>query len=301
MPCFHPLHGYYAKGGGRIVFGPSQGHTDRPMTIPCGNCLGCRLDRARDWSIRAMHEASQHPLNTFVTLTYATENLPENNSLDHRDFQLFMKTLRNRADKPMRFLMCGEYGPETERPHYHAIIFGLHFHDRKEWKLINGNMHYTSSSLDDAWKLGHASCTDLTVQAAGYVARYVMKKQTGEKGRDLYDNQGRKAPYLQMSRGGGPRKDGTKNPGGIGTRWFEKYASDIYPCDFVVFEGKKYAVPKFYDGLLKKHDPDALERLKHRRIARASRNSADTTPERLAVRKQVLIGKTKALTRGNPQ
>jgi len=86
MPCYYPIKGYKSKkrepsGKRKIVFYAHQGLVDMPVTIPCGRCVGCRLERSRQWAMRCMHEASLHEENIFITLTYNPENLPEGNTL----------------------------------------------------------------------------------------------------------------------------------------------------------------------------------------------------------------------------
>ena len=112
MPCYHPLQGYRSRADGKtIVFNPRDGWVDRPLNIPCGQCIGCRLDRSRDWATRCVHEASLHENNSFITLTYNNENLPEDRSLHKKDFQDFMKRLRKKFhNKKIRYYHCGEYG-----------------------------------------------------------------------------------------------------------------------------------------------------------------------------------------------
>lgn len=146
MPCYHPLKAYRAPGGG-VAFNVRDGYADLPVDLPCGQCAGCRWTKAKDWSLRCVHEAQLHSRNCFITLTYNDEHLPENESLDVEHWQLFAKKLRHRFGK-FRFLHCGEYG-ELGRPHYHALLFGLDFgHDRIKLKKKDGNELFTSESLD---------------------------------------------------------------------------------------------------------------------------------------------------------
>ena len=77
-----------------------------------------------------MHEASMHMFNSFVTLTYDDDHLPEYNSLNYKHFQDFMKRLRKSHNR-VRFYMCGEYGEDFSRPHYHALLFNCFFPDKK--------------------------------------------------------------------------------------------------------------------------------------------------------------------------
>lgn len=92
----------------------------------CGQCMPCRLNKRRVWAHRIMLEAYQYEHNAFVTLTYAPEKLPENGSLVPEHVQSWLKRLRARvAPSKFRFFLVGEYGDESERPHYHAALFGF--------------------------------------------------------------------------------------------------------------------------------------------------------------------------------
>ena len=123
-----------------------------------------------------MHEAQSHLHNSFLTLTYSDQHLPENGGLRFRDYQFFMKRLRKLFPRA-RFYMCGEYVDQTKRPHYHAALFGPHFPDLIPlYKTGSGSMIYSSETLSKLWPLGHASLGELTRDSAAYIARYVMKK-----------------------------------------------------------------------------------------------------------------------------
>ena len=136
MPCYRPIKGYRSRrlnaetGKRPVVFNPRDGFYDQPVDLPCGQCIGCRLERSRQWAIRCVHEASLHERNCFITLTYRDECLPTNGSLDLDAFQKFMKRLRRRFGEGVRFFHCGEYGENFGRPHYHAILFNLDFSDK---------------------------------------------------------------------------------------------------------------------------------------------------------------------------
>lgn len=145
------------------------------------------MDRAKAWAIRCTHEASLHPFNCYLTLTYSDDKLPPDGSLNYRDFQLFMKRFRKMfPNDTIRFYMCGEYGDKTERPHYHALIFGFDFPDKTLLKVSRGNSLFVSKTLDSLWGLGHCFIGAVSFQSAAYVARYVMKKQTGKNATDFY-------------------------------------------------------------------------------------------------------------------
>jgi hypothetical protein len=103
---------------------------DGTLELPCGQCIGCRLERSRQWAMRCLHESSLYDRNAFVTLTYDDEHLPPGGSLNYPDFQRFMKRLRKNSKSPIRFYMGGEYGESTLRPHFHVCLFGYDFPDK---------------------------------------------------------------------------------------------------------------------------------------------------------------------------
>ena len=140
MPCYNPLKGYRsrtlnASGKRSIVFNLREGYVDQPIEVPCGQCIGCRLERSRQWAVRCVHEASLYKNNCFVTLTYSDDKLPSDGSLHFDHFQKFMKRLRRfYDDSRIRFFHCGEYGEQYSRPHYHCCLFNFDFVDKKFWK-----------------------------------------------------------------------------------------------------------------------------------------------------------------------
>lgn len=235
-----------------------------------------------------MHEARCWEDNCVLTLTYDDDHLPSDGSLHYRrDFVPFMKRLRRRFQpRTIRFFCAGEYGDDLGRPHFHVVLFNFAFlNDRTPWaKSKTGYQVWRSVTLESLWKFGNSDIHDLTPEFANYVARYVVKKVTGDKADEHYRTvdveTGEitwKVPELcQMSR----------RPG-IGSRWFERFHQDVFPHDRVVSRGVRKKVPRYYDKLFKKMDPDLLEELKEGRESRARLRFADNTPERLAVREHV--------------
>lgn len=268
------------------------------IEIACGQCIGCRLERSRQWAIRCMHEAQLHDENSFITLTFSPEALASRDnpmSLDVRDYQLFMKRLRKRfPDKKIRFFHCGEYGEKYYRPHYHACLFGLDFPDKELFKVVNGNRLYTSCILSDLWPFGFSTIGDVTFESAAYVARYIMKKVTGDDSEKHYtridEDTGEiysvKPEYTTMSR----------RPG-IASGWIEKYTSDVYPSDEVVIRGKKMRPPRFYDKYLELTRPYEFDYIKYLRSENGLKHSADNTRERLDVREKVKLSQISKLPR----
>lgn len=288
MPCYTPLTGYYSADVGSsgkrgITFIRSASFSGVPLRLPCGQCIGCRLERSRQWAVRCMHERQLHAENVFVTLTY--EDVPEGNTLVKRDLQLFMKRLRKKYGAGVRFYACGEYGDTTYRPHYHAILFNHWFDDRKFFKRgkRDGEVIFTSAKLDDIWGLGQCTLGDVTFDSAAYVARYVVKKITGPDAWQAYqwvDASGvihdRVPEFTNMSR----------RPG-IGSGWFAKFGNHSYAHDSVVMNGVEMRPPRFYDTRYELLDSDRLSMLKLARRRKAMKRREDNTPDRRRVREYV--------------
>lgn len=295
MPCTSPLKGYQSRernpsGKRSIVFSYRDGYSDLPITVPCGQCIGCRIDRSRMWAVRCVHEASLHERNCFVTLTYDDSHLPSDMSVSVRPLQKFMKRLRKRFGSGIRFFACGEYGENTFRPHYHLILFNFDFPDKVFFKMSGKNRLYTSDSLSSIWPQGHCLIGDVTFESAAYVARYIVKKVTGDLADShyrwiasdgvVYD---RKPEFITMSR----------RPG-IAADWVRQYGSDVYPSDFVVVNGQKVKVPRFYDSKL---DIEDLHSLKASRKLRAKDHLDDQSDSRLLVKSKVNAARLKKLPR----
>jgi hypothetical protein len=289
MACFNPLRGWRSKavnpsGKRSIVFDRSRGYEDLPVEVPCGQCVGCRLERSRVWAIRCVHEASLYDDNCFITLTYADENLPENNSLDKSAFPKFMKRLRKRfPNLAIRYFMCGEYGEKFTRPHYHACLFNFDFADKSLWSVKNGIRLYTSPTLSELWPFGYSIIGDVTFDSAAYVARYIMKKITGEKAQEHYGDL--QPEFCTMSR----------RPG-LGKGWYDKYSNDLFPHDRTIINGKEVTVPKFYRQLHELDQPKVAFLLKTIRKKLAV-ESDDNTIRRLRDREVCLKARLKSLTR----
>jgi hypothetical protein len=184
MACYKPLTAYQCADRSIIWREIPGADVVRTLSLPCGQCVGCRLERSRQWAVRCMHEAQMHTSNCFITLTYAPEFIREAKdlSLNYEHFQLFMKRLRKRfTGKTIRFYMAGEYGELRDRPHFHACIFGLDFEDKKFLKRTEtGSILYTSKILEELWPYGYSSIGDVNFESAAYVARYIMKKVNGK-------------------------------------------------------------------------------------------------------------------------
>lgn len=287
MACYHPIHGY-RQPSGKIRF-PSAGtftQVEGEISVPCGRCWGCRLDRSRQWAVRIMHETQMHENSCFITLTYNDRHLPPGHTLQKKDWTLFAKKLRNRAGQ-FRFYMAGEYGEDHGRPHLHAILWGLDFkHDRYYWRTSKKGFQLDRSpQLEKIWGKGFCEIGEVTFASAAYVARYIMKKVNGAPAEKHYE--GRLPEFTNMSR-----------DKGIGNSWFKKFGSDVFPRDEVIVNGARCSPPKYYDRLLEAVDPELLVNLKESREIYGKSRAFDNTPARLAKKEGVALFKGKQLKRG---
>jgi len=286
MTCYHPITlkkgPNYARGTGQIV--------------NCGRCIGCRLEYARQWAVRILHESSLYENNSFLTLTYRESCLTygkERPTLVPSDLSNFWKRLRKKLsvqgrdlnEQPIRYFACGEYGDKRNRPHYHACLFGLYPHDAKLYSVKNGNRVYSSDFLDSVWKLGDVRFGDVTFESASYVARYIMKKHVG-KDSGYYEDEGIEPEFTRMS----------LRPG-IGADWFSKYASSVFPNDRVISRGHQAPPPRYYLQLLEKWDPIYAEAIKAQRQGASKQRDTFLTAKRLAVKERVKKSRVKDLTR----
>ena len=295
MACFHPLVAYRSADGS-ISF-VDRGKGDQ-LLLSCGQCIGCRLERSRQWATRCVHEASLYDDNCFITLTYNNDNVPIDGGLNYSHFQLFMKRLRKRfPNDTIRFYMCGEYGENYGRPHYHACLFGFNFPDRVlHSRTGSGFFIYTSRILESLWSYGFSSVADFSFESAAYVARYVMKKITGQAAKRHYEVldemtgeiYNRSPEFCRMS----------LKPG-IGARWWDKFGqSDVVPRDKVVINGVESTVPRYYDKLLRRYNFLQYDDAKTRRAFDNYQRRADNTDARLAVKEQVVKARLSKLFRG---
>lgn len=276
-----------------MAFSPSR-TASRPLQLPCGQCIGCRIEKSRQWALRCVHEASMHDDNAFITLTYDDEHLPWDGSLNKDHFQKFMKRLRfQERHKTVRYFHCGEYGEQLRRPHYHALLFNHDFTDKDKWTETDGIITYTSDNLAKLWPFGFSTVGQVTFETAAYCARYVTKKQTGKAAKDHYwrvldtDLQVELEPeYATMS----------LKPA-IGKTWFDEYRDDCFPSDYITQKGKKLRVPRYYDKLLAQHNEFDLKHIKEQRRIKADRWQHENTPKRLAARERCTTARLETLRR----
>lgn len=248
MACYYPTPALHDPASGATTLWPPVG--DANTELPCGTCIGCKTDRALDWARRAQHEASCWPHNSFLTLTYRDEELPSD-GLVPQHLQAFIKRLRQRhyrADRgllrvagQLRYLACGEYGDQTQRPHYHLCLFNCGFADTYR---VAADL-YESPLLNELWPYGNHRLGELTPASANYVAQYTLKKI----GATMCDADGVviPSPFLRAS---------TKPA--IGAFWLSKFYRDV-THGYLVYDGTPGRVPRTYIRWLEKHQPQLAE------------------------------------------
>lgn len=275
MACFSPLEAFRKPGQKQLIFNGTAQQYGVPLKIPCGQCIGCKLERSRQWAMRCVHESQLSADNMFITLTYDDAHLHPNHSLVPQHLTDFHKRLHNRLlrsrGQGIRYFACGEYGESTRRPHYHTLIFNYWFPDaRHHGTSKSGERLYVSSELTSLWPYGYSNFGTVTFESAAYVARYCVKKLDG-----ILIMSDRVPEYGVMSR----------RPG-IGAEWYAKYRKQTVDHDSVVLRNREMQPPKFYDKKLEAVDKATFDRVKKRR-SRKKRNLNEQTRERLRVREKV--------------
>ena len=283
MACYYPLEAWRSKDGG-ITFELANANPDYPVMLPCGGCIGCRLDKSNEWALRCVHEAQFHSDSCFVTLTYDNDHLPHNESLIKAHICTFMKSLKQKLWREkkikIRYFGGGEYGTNQQgvlnpytgkvqlgRPHYHAIIFGWNPDDKVPYKYeskknCEGYWTYTSETLNKVWNKGHCVLGDLTFKSARYTAGYIMKKVGGEMADQHY--------YKVLPRTGElvrviPEFSTMSLKPGIGYEWFKRYKDDCRK-GYIYHDGHKIAIPEYYVQKLGEEDPSAANKLRKLRL-----------------------------------
>jgi hypothetical protein len=315
VPCYHPLSAWQTSDGQVVFVERSRFDIVKSLQLACGQCVGCRLEKSRQWAMRCLHEAKMHEKSCFITLTFApfswyhargrVDSYKEKKyeydmqdsalNLHYQQFQLFMKRLRKKYGSGIRFYMCGEYGEKFGRPHFHAAIFGHDFSDKYEPKRTDsGSFVYRSRELEKLWDYGFSSVGEVTFESAAYIARYIMKKITGDLAKHHYQ-------FVDTTSGEiikrVPEFNKMSLKPGIGADWLEKWKDDVYPHDYVIINGKKVKPPKFYDLKFKKSNPYEWEEVEFSREKKAKENFGDNTDSRLLVKETIARKRIEMLKR----
>lgn len=305
MPCNFPIQAYRSgkvgpNGKKTVVFDSKKGNIHTAFEVPCGKCIGCRLDHSRMWAMRCSLEASMHEKNSFVTLNYSDENKTQlglqkgvsknpfryGKEVEYvlaptvkEDLQNFIKKLRHRKPE-VRYYACSEYGEfgPGHHPHYHICLFGVDFNYSGvvPHQDPKGETLYKSDELSELWPHGYHSIGEVNAKTAGYTARYCTKKINGETYRshyyvvDRFTGRRTEVPTEQAYMSRRP---------GIGASWYDKYWKDLRK-DYINVEGKIYSIPRFYKERIEKEHPEIHKRNQRRRKIERHKREKDNTPDR---------------------
>ena len=254
------------------------------LTVPCGNCAGCRKQRSIEWGIRCYHESKLHEQNSFVTLSYDRKHLPANYMLNHKHFQDFMKRLRKNTGLKIRYLMCGEYGEQKGRCHYHALLFGIDFPDMYFWKSGKYGHHiYRSETLEKIWGKGECPIGEVTFASSQYVAKYINKPQF------VMNALLKKEDFIQ------PYNQSSRRPG-LGIGYLEKHFNEFYKIDAIVIDGNKYSIPRAYDKWMQNNCPWMLKEAKRKRAKASFKEDKNTDYDRkldIRLARETILSNTK--------
>lgn len=283
MSCYHPLVGwptgeisekgkplYHIEGRGKLsaMVDPQSFLADNPdaVLIPCGRCVGCRLDYSRKWADRMMLELAVQKKAIFVTLTYNDDNVPiiyddadfpVCMTLRKKDVQDWMKRVRRHYDsRTLRFYLAGEYGSSTGRPHYHCILYGLSLDDFPKKRVYKkselGDLYYIDDEFTARWNQGYVVIADVSWKTCAYVARYVTKKMMNLFPEDLKEV-GMVPEFSLMSR----------RPG-IGKPYLDAHPDclDFQSINISTPEGgRQISIPKYYLKQLELTDADRYDKI----------------------------------------
>lgn len=178
--------------------------SDNVYVFNCGHCEACRKKYASEWSVRCACEATEHPYNYFLTLTY------DNQHIDYackKDLDKFLDRISGKNHKnKFKYFACMERG-ELGRLHFHVALFCDFEFDLYDATKINGFYYYHSHFLDDKWTFGLTNIAPFQNGCAHYIAKYASKDNSAQ---------------LFMSRN-------------LGKSYFTKHCLDIIKDDFKLY------------------------------------------------------------------
>lgn len=263
--------------------------------------------------MRMQHELRYHDKAQFITLTYHPLELPPNDSLRREDAFSFMKRYKERVryqEKPsFRYFLAGEYGEENAdkyfpmlngrrvgRPHYHAIIFGHDFEDKIYWKDSDkGYPQFISEELTELWPYGHATTAAAVPETFSYTAGYITDKVTGKK--ETVDE-----AYTRVDTRTGVvlfptcEREFQSQSKGLGRKFVEEFETDLYK-GYLMHEGKKRSLPRYYLKVLEELNPEAAARIQTQQWQNNDPWNEETHAHRTRAKEELLIENRKSYER----
>lgn len=338
MPCYRPkdafdlTHHPRENGKRNIVFSVDRtyGHYYERLQVPCQSCIGCKLDRSRDWALRCVHEGYYYDeRNLFLSLTFNPECINPEGTLVKSDWTKFIDKARQAfivrkgelIDDETRFIRyfhCGEYGALGDRPHHHAILFNFRPSDLEYVTTRNGYRLYRSEKLEECWskpitaeeyhlynprdcyqregktyvRLGFITIGELTWETAAYTARYILKKQgrAGENYQHTDTTTGEVTDRIQ-------EYVTMSNRPGLGQRWIKEFYLDFYPHNYILHKGRRLKPPKYYDKWMEANQPEIMEGVKCKKQQQAKHRALTVTQKQLMAEEAIKLKQVEKLER----
>ena len=162
---------------------------DQPDVLkmrPCRRCLPC-LKRKRMIALgRVMSEASMRPGSQVWTCTYDDEHLPEvvTAQFIENEKRSLLRRLQSTYGPGFKSWVVAQLGTQTQRFHFHAIIFPPEGVQLPEsiWRSgkINADPHRIGKQAG-LWSKGHRIVDEIHPKSVGYVLSYLTDTRK-EKG-----------------------------------------------------------------------------------------------------------------------
>lgn len=202
-------------------------HDDKVSEVGCGKCAFCLTNRRSDWMFRIHHEMRDQQMpGWFLTLTYDQRKVPRLKdgtlTLRFKHVQKYLKKVRFAGHKA-KYVCVGEYGSETDRPHFHMLL----------WTSA------TPQELDRHWGKGIIHFGKLTMASAMYTLKYIITKGVWSP------MERREKPRAQYSRGIGISYLGKTYLEGIQVQEYHQPEFGRLNL-FSYIDGVKVRLPRYY-------------------------------------------------------
>ena len=151
----------------------------RYVDVPCGKCIECMQQRARNWQVRLIEEIKHDNQCYFTTLTFSNESLQQLdyytkkknlkdwkrepvNMIATAAVKLFRERWRKKFKKSPKHWLVTELGHEgTERLHLHGLL----------WTTI------TDKEIEQLWSYGWIwNGKAISEKTINYIVKYVTKQ-----------------------------------------------------------------------------------------------------------------------------
>lgn len=234
----------YLRRVDKYHYDPIRNEITNLVEVPCGKCTNCKIQIAKEWALRCCLELPYWEKAIFTTLTFRDSEMTDL-SIHKTEFSEFIHNIRNdlrKEKKQIKVLGCGEYGDESMRKHYHAIIFGIGLGNEKTTISKNCETYLSENSIiEKNWTKGNVFNGVVTYNSCRYVASYVFKKYYDDLKEEVYINNGLENPFQHTSQG-------------IGRQFFNEYKNTILDNGYIMFNGIKHTIPRYFLELYEKED-----------------------------------------------